>query len=268
MARLAEKPEIKTSSLAIGKRFKRYGPESEKATSKADVREDETLKGLICSWEKFVKGYPLYMGYLRALRMIAPIDYSSEDVTRFSMALAEYQDEEEFSVAAGEFLSALINRGKDDNFLITIEHLASTIRGLGRFNIKNLTILGDADRVGQEMSKGSIIIDGNAGDSVGAMMSGGRIVVNGNARFNAGGGLINVELLMPPPNPYFASQIMKGYPGLGMSGGILIIKGDAGKEVGRYLSGGEIHIEGDYWGISDEITGGRIYHKGKLIVDK
>jgi hypothetical protein len=31
------------------------------------------------------------------------------------------------------------------------------------------------------------------------------------------------------------------------------------------MSAGEIMLEGDYENLSDKITGGRIYHKGKLI---
>jgi hypothetical protein len=38
--------------------------------------------------------------------------------------------------------------------------------------------------------------------------------------------------------------------------------------IGHDMKGGEVHFNGDYEGISDEIKGGKIYHKGKLIVDK
>jgi formylmethanofuran dehydrogenase subunit C len=52
-----------------------------------------------------------------------------------------------------------------------------------------------------------------------------------------------------------------------MHGGIIIVKGNAGSHVGLMMRGGEIHLEGDYGGIG-YVEHGKIYHKGKLIVDK
>jgi formylmethanofuran dehydrogenase subunit C len=50
-----------------------------------------------------------------------------------------------------------------------------------------------------------------------------------------------------------------------MCNGSIRIKGNAGKEVGSEMSGGEIHLEGDFKSISKHIPGGRIFHKGKRI---
>jgi formylmethanofuran dehydrogenase subunit C len=55
--------------------------------------------------------------------------------------------------------------------------------------------------------------------------------------------------------------------GKNMQGGKITISGFAGYEVGHYMKGGEIHIQGDY-GSLGYIEKGRIYHRGKLIVDK
>ena len=52
-----------------------------------------------------------------------------------------------------------------------------------------------------------------------------------------------------------------------MTGGRLVLDGNAGEDVGHFMSGGEIHINGDYKTIGD-VLGGKIFHKGKLIVDK
>jgi len=37
--------------------------------------------------------------------------------------------------------------------------------------------------------------------------------------------------------------------------------------VGSEMKGGEIHLNGDYEGLSNSISGGNIYHKDKLIVE-
>jgi hypothetical protein len=53
-----------------------------------------------------------------------------------------------------------------------------------------------------------------------------------------------------------------------MEKGSITVIGDAGNNIGEGMRGGEIHLEGDCSGLSGSIVGGRIYHKGNLIVDK
>ena len=73
-------------------------------------------------------------------------------------------------------------------------------------------------------------------------MKGGSITVNGNAKMQCG-------------------NFMKG--------GTIFLNGDARDiMIGNFMEGGEIHINGDYESISDEFEHGKIFHKGKLIVDK
>ncbi len=58
------------------------------------------------------------------------------------------------------------------------------------------------------------------------------------------------------------------FVGIGMQEGLIEVNGDAGKYVADGMEGGEIHLNGNYKRIgsmSTEITGGEIYHKGKLI---
>jgi formylmethanofuran dehydrogenase subunit C len=53
------------------------------------------------------------------------------------------------------------------------------------------------------------------------------------------------------------------------SGHRIIIDGDVTRNIGYGMSGGEIHLNGDYDYIPQkEIIKGRIFHKGRLIVDK
>ena len=53
-----------------------------------------------------------------------------------------------------------------------------------------------------------------------------------------------------------------------MEGGKITVNGDAGQEVGQHMRGGEIHLNGTYKWISRLVDGGKIFHKGKLIVDR
>jgi formylmethanofuran dehydrogenase subunit C len=48
-----------------------------------------------------------------------------------------------------------------------------------------------------------------------------------------------------------------------MLGGSIIVRGNAGGHVGRYMSGGVIKIEGQIGSITKSYQG-RIYHKGTL----
>ncbi|NYZ74441.1 hypothetical protein H0O00_04830 [Candidatus Micrarchaeota archaeon] len=62
-----------------------------------------------------------------------------------------------------------------------------------------------------------------------------------------------------------AGNAVGGY----MCGGSITIKEDAGDYTGQGMKGGEIRLLGDYKSISFHIlSGGKIFHKGKLIVDK
>jgi hypothetical protein len=81
---------------------------------------------------------------------------------------------------------------------------------------------------------------GNVGRFLGAKMVGGSIEVDGDAGDSCG---------------YM------------MEGGRIVIMGDAGKRVGELMSGGEIYLQGTFESIG-EVKHGKIYHKGKLIVDK
>lgn len=125
-----------------------------------------------------------------------------------------------------------------------------TIRKEGNVNSpeKILVIMkGDTSRVkrvGEYMSSGSIVIEGNIGMHCGNFMRGGLIEIHGNAdgwlgREMRGGRII----CLGNAGDYCGS----GYRGekRGMRGGIIEIMGNAGDYSGEYLTGGEIHIHGD-----------------------
>ena len=117
------------------------------------------------------------------------------------------------------------------------------------------------------MEAGKIIIHGNCeqlggGAEYGAL-KGGEIVVEGDAGQITliEGGKIHVKGNV-------------GILGWDMYGGIIIVDGSVGticpedgEEDWDGIDGGEVHIKGDI-GSMGEIEHGKIFHKGKLIVDK
>jgi hypothetical protein len=214
--------------LAMANRFSRYKPEEEKAVRKVEVVENETLKKMKEAWNACsYTSYPYDRNpdreYAKMLEVVKKSEYSAKDIENFTLALAEFQEENRFSGKAGVFLSALINNCKDSELVIRTVHLAKSINFLGYKNTKKITVKGNAGAdVGHNMQGGTITVEGNAGSHVGYDMEGGTITVNE----------------------------------------------DAGGWVGHWMNGGEIRIEGKIESISNSVEHGKIYHKGKLIVDK
>ncbi|MHA1605962.1 MAG: formylmethanofuran dehydrogenase subunit C [Candidatus Freyarchaeota archaeon] len=106
-----------------------------------------------------------------------------------------------------------------------------------------------AKRIGQNMSSGEIVIKGSAGMHVGAGMKGGRIVVEGDADHWAGAEM-KAGILHIKGNA--GNYLGGGYRGgTGMSAlkkgvyGTIIVEGNAGSEVGAWMSNGKIIVKGN-----------------------
>jgi hypothetical protein len=226
MERSAVDRKVVAPALAIGSRFKRFGPEEEKASRKAELKESEAVRQMKDAWRgceyNDTKG-PVGC-YTAAFQIVEKLQYTAKDVEDFSIVLAEFQDEKEFSKKAGLFLSALINSGKDSDYKIFTNHLDVPPDLLGYDDYHSY--------------KKNIIVKGNVGDGVGFNIYGGNITVEGDA----GNGV-----------------------GQEMRGGSILVKGAAGTSVGFFMESGEIKLEGDYVIMAFCIKGGRIYHKGELI---
>jgi formylmethanofuran dehydrogenase subunit C len=97
--------------------------------------------------------------------------------------------------------------------------------------------------IGRGMSAGAIYVHGDAGRHVGGRMTGGRIEIDGNAGDWLGGemhgGLIKVS-------GNAGDSIGAAYHGSkkGMTDGTILIRGDAGSEVGKLLRRGTLVIGG------------------------
>lgn len=129
-----------------------------------------------------------------------------------------------------------------------------------------IVIDGDArhiKHIGEKMTAGRIVIQGDAGMHTGAQMKGGDITVTGNVGDWCGvemkGGLIRV--LGNAANLVGAAY--RGSPE-GMTGGCILVNGNAGTEVGSFMRRGMIVIKGDTGSFTGvHMNGGEIIILGK-----
>ena len=114
-----------------------------------------------------------------------------------------------------------------EEFTIRICGDVSKVRKIGaKMSMGNIIVEGDADmHLGEEMKGGIITVTGNADSWTGSMMKNGTIEIKGNA----------------------GDYIGASYRGStqGMSGGKIIIHGNAGYEVGCFMRKGLIKVHGD-----------------------
>jgi len=296
--------ENNSARLAASGRFGIFKPESEQPpVRKLEVVQNETLNKLLGVWKD-----PSWQSaphtnneweadswcLNRLRRLFGKVSYSVEDVANFSFALAQFQTDPWFYHSSNIFLSALINNGRDQEYVIFTTHMNAPYSG-GFRNTKDIIIKGNAGHaLGKSMIGGSVIVEGDAGKNVGLFMDGGRIVVKGDSK-TVGDSTHGGHILI---------QGKTGMVGRGMDGGAIEVIGDADEiavigggivtihgdvthavsgtsrkgsvtvmgdvhgSVGSIMSGGEIHIEGEIGEISEKIKHGKIFHNGVLIVDK
>ena len=101
-------------------------------------------------------------------------------------------------------------------------------------DIKDTKIIIDGDlsnvkRVGEKMTDGEIIINGNVGMHVGNQMEGGKITVNGNADDWAGAMLQGGELEINGNAGHYVGAAYRGF-WQGMQNGMIKVKGKVGNE--------------------------------------
>ena len=99
------------------------------------------------------------------------------------------------------------------------------------------------DRVGAGMSKGQITVEGDVGIQAGRLMQGGTLKINGNAgpwtASRMGGG----TLIVSGHTDERVGGPLAGET-VGMRGGIVILRGDAGDRTGDRMRRGTIIVEG------------------------
>lgn len=296
------------SALALSNPFGRYHGENEQAVRQAEIKpQSEVFRMIKKVWEEVadcrcddyttwhnVNRRGLCSDAREKIETMKKIPYTTKDVEKFSVHLAGYTEVEDFDKKSGLFLSALVNYCNDMDYVIHTRHLPILLSYVGYNNTKNLIVEGDAGAyLGEDMRKGNIVVSGNATEGVGNWMSDGRIIVKGNVDYAVGEGMEGGEIRV--------GGNAGNWVGLGMVNGAISIGGNAGNHVGGSLTtyaeddentritlmkggtirvtgnvrngignemeGGEIHIFGEI-GSLGQVTHGKIYHKGKLIIDR
>jgi formylmethanofuran dehydrogenase subunit C len=112
---------------------------------------------------------------------------------------------------------------------------------------ENVVIEGGSsrfDNFGQGMSRGKLLLDGEAGLYAGRAMSGGRLEIRGSVGPFAASGLLGGRIEIGGD----AGERLGGsLPGerTGMAGGEVVVRGNAGERAGDHLRRGMIVVEGD-----------------------
>jgi hypothetical protein len=239
--------------------------------------------------------------YQEALSLVKALRCSAEDLDRFMVLLPdlqsvaapsrpsnsfvpkhiimEYINRSKIAPRTGLFLSALINSGSDHDYLVRTRVLPYEPMHLGFRNNRNIDIDGNAGKgVGHHMSDGVITVKGDAGEEAGSNMSGGLLVIRGDAGEALGACMEGGEIICEGDAAVRAASSMRG--------GRITINGDAHYYVmsihpqgglspkpfdpplaAHGMEGGELHLNGNY-GLSPDVEGGKIYHKGKLVLEK
>ncbi|HEX7628391.1 MAG TPA: formylmethanofuran dehydrogenase subunit C, partial [Candidatus Methanoperedens sp.] len=99
-------------------------------------------------------------------------------------------------------------------------------------------------RIGEGMTAGLVVINGNVDMHLGSKMSGGKISVKGNVDSWAGREMKGGELIVEGNAAYYLGA---GYRGesCGMRGGKITVMGNALDFVGEHMCGGEIIVNGN-----------------------
>jgi hypothetical protein len=229
-------------------RFRGFKPEAEKAVRKPDEPlVDRTLFKMVADLAKCAffeeEDVGTQEGAIFMAKVMRGSRYTSADIEGFSLFLCRVENDAlSYRQKIGDFLSALVKNSPDSDFIIHTNHLSHHIDSLGSNNTKNIVVVGDVGtHVGIMARRGSITVHGSVGDDAGMNMRGGILTIDGDAGHCLG---------------------------LGMKGGLINVKGNAGEHIGDDMEGGEIYVEGEIGSIVGDIVHGKIFHKGKLIVDK
>ncbi len=263
------------------------GEQEAQEEKKIEVAESEGVKTLLEFYEKnhitadLAKLSWVREAYSSFLEKIQDLEYTSKDVTSFSLKLKAYENEQLFSQKAGLVLSALINNSTEENFEVFIEHFSENISFLGYNNEKKLTVVGCGGHgLGILMQKGSIHVKGDAGGSIGNDMIDGNIIVEGNAHSSIGssmkGGRIEVKGCVHQDGldsvgfkmdggVIVLSKLIGGAIGPSMNNGSILIENAKAHSAGELLVGGSIKINnGSIDRVGEESKGGKIEINGEI----
>ena len=117
--------------------------------------------------------------------------------------------------------------------------------------------------IGAKMTAGCIHVRGCAGMHAGSQMSGGEMLVEGNTRDWAGAEMRGGLLRIKEDSRNMTAAAYRGSPE-GMTGGCIVVEGDAGVELGAFMRRGMIVVAGDVAPFCGaHMNGGEIFVMGK-----
>lgn len=159
---------------------------------------------------KKVPDYPLEAD------IITPDKFAGKSIADIKKLIVYHGNEER---SLGEFFNVSGNGSEVNETKIIVEGNLSNIK-----------------RIGEKMTGGEIIINGNVGMHVGNNMSGGKILVNGNADDWAGAMLKGGELEITGDAGHYVGAAYRGF-WKGMENGLIKVKGKIGNEALSWVNG-------------------------------
>jgi formylmethanofuran dehydrogenase subunit C len=118
------------------------------------------------------------------------------------------------------------------------------------------------DRVGEAMSGGEVVVDGDVGIHAGRLMTGGRVIVRGDTGPWAASGMKGGVIEILGATDGYLGGPLAGET-VGMRGGVVVVRGRAGERAGDRMRRGTIIIEGE----AGAYAGGRMI-AGTLIIGR
>jgi formylmethanofuran dehydrogenase subunit C len=100
------------------------------------------------------------------------------------------------------------------------------------------------DRIGHGMTKGTVIVEGDAGAYAGLAMAGGELRIKGSVGPFAASGMSGGEMWIEGNAGDFLAAAIPGDK-LGMTGGVVTVAGSVGERAGDHMRRGVVLIEGD-----------------------
>jgi formylmethanofuran dehydrogenase subunit C len=260
------------------KRFRSYKKEEKRSARKPKVAKDAIQKKFRKAFRDLVEFTEREddwvddtdIPYQHARSLVKDLEYDAKDVERFSVGLAglekEFRNLEDliFCDLAGLLLTALVEHGHEREYVLHLPATEEVISTIGYRTTKRIEVVGDVgDFLGNLMTEGGeIIVKGNAGGMAGLFLDGGSITIEGDVADSVGMDMLRGSILV------------KGnagkHVGNTLHSGTVVVEGSAVSVGGDLdpMTGGEVHINsGEPPGI-DNIDGGKVFHKGKLLVDK
>lgn len=147
---------------------------------------------------------------------ISPDQFAGKTLVEIKKLPVNYGNEEK---TIGDFFNVSGKSGEISDLKIILEGNTSNVK-----------------RVGEKMSAGEIIVNGDVGMHVGNLMTGGKITVNGNADDWAGAMLNGGELEITGNAGHYVGAAYRGF-WKGMQNGVIKVHGKIGNEALTWVTG-------------------------------